>query len=175
MTQVQDKQPQDASKYPEQGIKVVKSVTINRPVDMLYAFWHDPSNYPSVLTYIQSAQRTGEKTAHLKLKLPGGAESEFDLEIYTDVPNEVISWRSLEGSDIQNACSIRFKPAPGNRGTEVQLTVEFIPPSGLIGQALMKLFGEAPAQYIGQYLRDFKQVMEAGEKATIQGQPSGRA
>jgi len=32
-----------------------------------------------------------------------------------------------------------------------------------------------PEQYIGQYLREFKQIMETGEKATTEGQTSGRS
>jgi len=175
MAQAQAQAPQESSKYPEKGIKVVKSVTINRPIEDLYAFWHDPTNYPAVMDYIQSVQVTGDKTAHWTIKLPGGIKSEFDVEVYTDVPNEVISWRSLEGSEIQNAGSVRFKPAPPERGNEVQLTVEFVPPAGAIGNALTKLLGDVPAQYIAKYLYQFKQKMETGETATIEGQPSGRS
>ncbi len=166
-------QPQDASEYPEKGVKITKSITIDRPVDELYAFWHDETNLPAIFGSVESVQVTGD-TKHWMVTLPGGMKTEFDLEIYTDVPNEVISWRSLEGSDLQNAGSVRFRPAPANRGTEVQLTVQFIPPAGVIGQAVVKLFGEVPQQYIGQYLREFKQQMETGEIATIDGQTSGR-
>jgi len=177
MAQVQSEQaqaPQESSKYPDKGIKVVKSATVDRPIEELYAFWHDPANYPTVMDYIESVQITGDKTAHWKIKLPGGIKSEFDVEVYTDVPNEVISWRSLEGSEVETSGSVRFRPAPPGRGNEVQLTVEFVPPAGAIGQALMKLLGDVPAQYIAKYLYQFKQKMETGETATNEGQPSGR-
>jgi uncharacterized membrane protein len=166
-------QPQDPSAYPDKGIKVTKSITIDRPIEDLYAFWHDLTNLPSVMDYVKSIQVTGD-TSHWTLQLPGGIKTEFNTEVYNEVPNEVIAWRSLEGSELQNAGSVRFKPAPGSRGTEVQLTVEFVPPAGAIGQAVIKLFGEVPAQYVGQGLREFKQNMEAGEIATTEGQPSGR-
>lgn len=158
----------------EKGIHVVRTVTIDRPVDELYAFWHDPTRLPQVFGYIESVEMIDTNRAHWVIKLPGDMKAEFDAEVYTDVPNEVISWRSLPGSQMDNAGSVRFRPAPGNRGTEVQLTLEFVPPGGRIGKALMNLFGEAPAQYIGQYLREFKQLMETGEKATTEGQTSGR-
>lgn len=170
----EQQKPQDPSAYPDKGIKVVKSITVDKPVEELYNFWHDPTNYPAVMDYVQSVQITGQNTAHWTVKLPGGIKSEFDAEVYTDVPNEVISWRSIEGSELQNAGSVRFRKAPAEKGTEVQLTVEFVPPGGVIGQAVSKLFGEVPAQYIGNYLRQFKQKMETGETPTIEGQPSGR-
>jgi uncharacterized membrane protein len=37
------------------------------------------------------------------------------------------------------------------------------------------LFGEEPKQQVHDDLRRFKQLMEAGEIATTEGQPSGRA
>jgi uncharacterized membrane protein len=158
----------------KQGIHVTRAVTIDRPVQDLYNFWHDPANLPQVMTYVESVQPIGENRTHWTLKLPNDATVEFDSEVYTDTPNEVISWRSLPGSQFQNAGSVRFRPAPAGRGTEVHLTVEFVPPGGRLGRAALKLFGDVPNQYIAQYLRDFKQMMETGEKATTEGQTSGR-
>jgi uncharacterized membrane protein len=158
----------------EKGVHVVRTITIDRPIEDLYHFWRETVNLPQVMQYIESIDMLGDNRAHWTIKLPGGMKAEFDAEKYTDVPNEVISWRSLEGADLQNAWAVRFRPAPDDRGTEVQLTVEFVPPGGAIGEAVFKLFGEAPSQYIGQYLREFKQVMETGEKATTEGQSSGR-
>jgi uncharacterized membrane protein len=169
-----DQTAENVSVPREKGIHVVRAVTIDRPVEELYNFWHDPTNMPQIFKYVESVQITGLDRAHWKVKLPGGSTTEFDAEVYTDTPNEVISWRSLPGSDLQNAGSVRFKAAPPNRGTEVHLTLEFVPPGGAIGKAILKLFGETPQQYIGQFLREFKQIMETGEKATTEGQTSGR-
>lgn len=167
-------QPGRVSVPHKQGFHITRAVTINRPADVLYRFWRDPGNLPQVIDYIDSVQLTGEKRAHWTIRLPGGIKADFDVEVYTDVPNEVISWRSLPESSIQNAGSVRFMPAPGGRGTQVELTLEVVPPGGPLGQAVLKLFGDAPQQYINQYLRQFKQMMEAGEKATTEGQTSGR-
>jgi uncharacterized membrane protein len=158
----------------DKGVHAVRAVTVMRPVEELYTWWRNPANYPSVMTFVKSVEYVSPERAHWTITLPGGITSEFDAEVYTDVPNEVISWRSLEGAQIPNAGSVRFKPAPGDRGTEVHLTLEFVPPGGAMGKALLSLFNEAPNQYIGQFLRDFKMVMETGEKATNSGQPSGR-
>lgn len=158
----------------EQGFHITRSVTINKPAQELYAFWRDPLNLPHVIDYIESVQVIGPSQAHWVVKLPGGLKTEFDVEVYTDKPNEVISWRSLPDSAIKNAGSIRFTPAAQGRGTYVHLTLEFVPPGGPLGQTVLKLFGDMPAQYIAQYLRDFKQIIETGEKATTEGQTSGR-
>jgi uncharacterized membrane protein len=158
----------------QQGVHVTRAVTINRPIEELYTFWHNLTNLPRIMNYVESVEVTAENRSHWTLKLPGDLKVEFDAETYTDVPNEVISWRSLPDAQVQNAGSVRFRPAPGDRGTEISLTIEFVPPGGPLGQAVLNLFGEIPAQYVGQSLREFKQAMETGEKASIEGQTSGR-
>ena len=83
--------------------------------------------------------------------------------IIADVPGEVITWRSLEGSDVDNAGAVRFERAPGNRGTIIKVNIEYNPIGGVIGAAVAKLFGEEPQQQLNDDLRRFKQVLEVGE------------
>jgi hypothetical protein len=98
---------------------------------------------------------------------------EWDATIIADVPNEVITWRSLEDSDVDNAGAVRFVAAPGGRGTIVKVNIQYNPPAGVIGAAVAKLFGEEPQQQLDDDLRRFKQVMEVGEvvvsDATLMG------
>jgi uncharacterized membrane protein len=158
----------------EQGVHVERSTTVFRPVEEVYAFWHDPARLAETIGAIRSADRVGDNRIHFQLDLPAGMESDFDAEVYTDEPNEVISWRSLEGSPVQAAAAVRFRPAPADRGTEVTLNVEFVPPAGALGKALLTLFGEAPNKFVDQVLRESKAMLEAGELPTTEGQPSGR-
>jgi hypothetical protein len=98
---------------------------------------------------------------------------EWEATIVADVPGEVITWRSLEGSDVDNAGAVRFERAAGNRGTLVKVNIQYNPPAGVIGAAVAKLFGEEPEQQLDDDLRRFKQVMEIGEvvvsDATLMG------
>src|SRR6185437_8031851 len=90
-------------------------------------------------------------------------EIEWDATIIADVPGEVITWRSLEGSDVDHAGAVRFEEAPGGRGTIVKVNFQYNPPAGVIGAAVAKLFGEEPEQQLNDDLRRFKQVLEVGE------------
>jgi hypothetical protein len=68
--------------------------------------------------------------------------------------------------------TIHFMEAPGGRGTEVKLFLEYTP-TGL-SAVLAKLFYEVTAQQLKETLRRFKQIMETGEFPTNDGQTSGR-
>ena len=156
------------------GIRVEKSLTVNRSPEELFRFWRNFENLPRFMNHLESVKNLGENRSHWVAKAPAGTTVEWDAEVYNEKENELIAWRSLEGADVDNAGSVRFKEAPGGRGTEVKVVLEYDPPGGIVGAAIAKLFGEAPDQQIDEDLRRFKQVMEAGEQATTEGQPSGR-
>lgn len=157
------------------GIKVEKSVAINKLPAELYSFWRNFENLPRFMNHLESVKTTGEGRSHWVAKAPAGKTVEWDAEIYNEKENELIAWRSLEGADVDNAGSVRFEPATGGRGTVVKVTLKYDPPGGVIGATIAKLFGEEPSQQIEEDLHRFKQVMEAGETATIEGQSSGRS
>jgi uncharacterized membrane protein len=79
------------------------------------------------------------------------------------IPARRRSWRSLLGSEVDNTGSVRFRPAPGGRGTEIRVELRYDPPGGKLGAKLAKLFGEAPEQQVASDLRRLKQVLETGE------------
>ncbi len=159
----------------KQGIKVVKSVSINRPADELYRFWRNFENLPRFMNHLDSVTVQGDQRSHWVAKGPLGKAIEWDAEVIGEQENEMIAWRSLEGADVPNAGSVWFKALPEGRGTEIKVTLEYNPPAGVLGAAVARLWGEEPNQQVADDLRRLKQVMEAGEIATTEGQPSGRA
>ena len=156
------------------GVKVEKSLTINRSPEELFSFWRNFENLPRVMSHLESVQVTGDNRSHWVAKGPAGTSVEWDAEVYNEKENELIAWRSLEGADVDNAGSVHFRPAPAGRGTELRVVLKYDPPAGVVGAALAKLWGEEPAQQIDEDLRRFKSMMETGEVPTTEGQPTGR-
>jgi uncharacterized membrane protein len=156
-----------------QAIKVEKTVTINKPQEELYRFWRNFENLPHFMKHLKSVTVLSDKRSHWLANAPLGATVEWDADMIEDRENEFISWASIEGADVDNSGFVRFRPAPGDRGTEVKVVIEYAPPGGVVASALAKLFGEEPEQQIGDDLRRFKMMMEAGEVATTEGQSKG--
>lgn len=156
-----------------QSIKVEKTVTINKPVEELYRFWHNFENLPHFMKHLKEVKVYDGQRSHWTTSGPLDGTVEWDADITEDRENELIAWTSVEGADVGNSGFIRFQPAPDNRGTEVKVVTEYNPPAGAVGAAIAKLFGEAPEQQLGDDLRRFKMLMESGEIATTEGQPKG--
>ena len=152
---------------------VRKSVTILQSRDLLYQFWRDFENLPRFMQHLEFVEDKGNGRSHWVAKAPAGRTVEWDAEIVEDKPNEMISWRSLPGSDVDNAGSVRFTDAPADRGTQITVSMQYDAPGGMLGAALAKLFAEDPAAQLRDDLRRFKQVVETGEVVLSDGSQEG--
>lgn len=140
-----------------------KAITINRQPAEVYGFWRDLENLPKFMRHVESVKATGQNRWHWQVSGPMGTSMEWDAEIASERANEFISWRSLPGAQVENHGAVHFKPAPGGRGTEVIVRLQYVPPAGAVGSGVAWLLGEDPGQQLYEDLRRFKQVMETGE------------
>src|SRR5215212_9604548 len=159
-----------------EGILVERTVTVNRPKEELYQMWRDFENLPRFMQHLESVSvdAADDGRSHWIAKAPLGKTIEWDSEVIEERENELLVWKSLPGSRVESVGRVEFRDAPGGRGTIVHVAMEYNPPAGSLGAAFAKLFGEEPDQQINEDLRRFKQIMETGEVATVQGQPTGR-
>jgi uncharacterized membrane protein len=152
---------------------VRKSVTILQPRELLYQFWRDFENLPRFMQHLEHVEDQGGGRSHWVAKAPAGRTVEWNAEIVDDKPNELIVWRSLPGSDVKNSGRVHFSDAPGDRGTEITVDIQYDAPGGALGVAIAKLFAEEPGQQLTDDLRRFKQVVETGEVVLSDGSQEG--
>ena len=149
------------------GFRVETSVTINASPEDLYRFWRNFENLPRFMSHLQSVKVIDDKRSHWVAKGPAGSDAEWDAEIINEIPNELIGWRSVDGSRINNAGSVHFTRTVGDRGTQVKVILRYDPPGGKLGALISKLFGEDPAHQVEEDLRGLKMIIEAGERASV--------
>jgi uncharacterized membrane protein len=155
-------------------IQIGSSVTIRRPLTAVYEFWRKFENWPHFMYHLQAVkQAAGYGRSHWIAKSPNGGTVEWDAEIVEERPNALIAWRSLPGGDVHHEGSICFREAPADRGTEIDVVLQYDATGGRSGSLIAKLLGEEPAQQIRDDLRRFKQVMETGEVVLSDGSLGG--
>lgn len=157
----------------QQGLKIERTITVNRSPEDLYAFWRNLENLPRVMSHLERVEPIDEKRSRWTAKAPFGQTVEWTAEIITDREPEAISWRSLEGSDVDTAGSVHFKRMDGERGTAVSISLKYDPPGGKLGATVASMFGRGLEQELDHDLHQFKSLMEAGEVPTTTGQPHG--
>lgn len=147
----------------KQGIHAKASCIVNHEPEEVYSFWRNFENFPRFMRHVESVEDFGDGRFHWVVKGPAGTTVEWDAILVADDPGTVITWRSLENADVDNAGAVRFERAPGGRGTIVKVNIQYNPVGGVLGAAVAKLFGEEPEQQLDDDLRRFKQIMEVGE------------
>ena len=156
------------------GVVVRRTISINKPIEEVFAFWRDFENLPRFMRHLESVTTDG-KRSHWVARAPAGRTFSWDAEIVEEKPNERIAWRSLEHADVRNEGVVTFERGPGGRGTTIRVSLTYAPPGGKLAAVVAKLFGEEPGQQVGDDLRALKQLLEAGEVPTVAGQPRGNA
>jgi len=155
---------QDArNDWMQRGIRVVQATTINRSIDEVYQFWRNVENFPRFMRHLESVQQVSGTISRWRAKGPAGMSVQWEAEIIEEREHESIAWRSLEGADVPNSGSVRFRRAPGARGTEIRVQLHYSPPAGALGQGIAWLFGEEPSRQIHEDLHRAKQLLETGE------------
>lgn len=145
---------------------VVRTVTINKPREELYAFWRDFANLPTFMDNVQRIDVLSDNRSHWVVKAPAGKTVEWDARLTEDVPGQLLAWEAAEDADVPNSGRVEFRDAQGDRGTIVAATIAYDPPAGIVGKIVAKLFQREPAIQARRDLRRFKQLMETGEIST---------
>jgi len=148
------------------GTKVEQSVTINRPVLEVYRFWRNFENLPRFMDHLEAVTVIDENRSRWVAKGPAGTRVEWDAVIHNEIDDELIAWRSLPGSEINNAGSVHFTPSADGTATEVRVALSYEAPAGKLGVAVARMLGEEPSKQVAEDLRRLKQVMDSADVTT---------
>ena len=165
--------PSTATLPYELGIRARAAVTIAQPRSEVFAFLRQFENLPRVMRHLKSVESMPRGRSHWVAEGPAGFEVQWDAEIINEIPDKLVAWKSLPGSDVDQAGSLRFCDAPGSRGTEIRVEMQYNPPAGVIGAYVARLFGREPEQEIAADLQRLRQFLETGEVASTEGQSRG--
>lgn len=156
----------------EEPVTLAQTVTINRSPEEVYRFWRQLENLPKFMRHVARVETLNATRSRWTVQAgPLGRAVEWESEIVEDRPNELIRWRTLPNGAAQHNGEVRFAPAPGNRGTEVHVRIEYRP---AYGTAVAALTYPLNRHTLREEIRRLKQMLEAGEVPRVKGQPSGR-
>src|SRR5581483_5573615 len=116
-----EKSPSTRKSLPGKGVRVCKSMTIERPTQELYRFWRDVEKAPLYILNLESVTATDNTHSHWVARMPGGKTIAWDAEITQEQPDSLIAWRIKGKSPLGNQGRVRFEPAGNQRGTVVTL------------------------------------------------------
>jgi uncharacterized membrane protein len=150
-------------------MKFVRTITINRSPEEVFASWRQLETLPRYMNHLVSVKVVNDKVSHWIAKAPAGRQVSWEAEITEEHANQFLAWHSRKGADVPNAGTVHFQHAPAGRGTEVTVSLECVVPAGILGRTVARFFGEEPSRQVEDDLRRFKSVLETGEAPSSGG------
>jgi uncharacterized membrane protein len=133
------------------GMIVERSIVLSEPPEKLYTFWRNFGNLSAIMPHVESVTVLTPTESHWVVKGPMGTRFEWDAEIISDRPNELISWRTMPGARVEHAGSVRFDRQEG-AGTCVRVAMQYDPPGGELAHVVAEVLGEDPGKRIEESL-----------------------
>ena len=142
------------------GMFVEKTIRVDAPVAMVYAYWRNLENLPQWMSHVREVRYIGADRYHWVVDGPAGKPVEWDSELLNVVENREMTWRSVEGSQVEHTGRVRFEE-DGN-GTRIHVVLRYYPPGGVVGHVVAKAFGVDPKTSMDDDLGRMKTAIETG-------------
>ena len=142
------------------GVYVERGVLVDAPVEQVYAYWRNLENLPQWMSHVREVRYQGGDRYHWTVDGPAGAPVEWQSELLNVVENQEMTWRSVEGSQVDHTGRVRFDSI--GDGTRVHVQLRYYPPGGMLGHAVAKAFGVDPASGMDDDLERMRIAVETG-------------
>jgi uncharacterized membrane protein len=142
---------------------VAHYVEVNAPVQACYDWWRPLDRLPEIFPDVRSVTPVDGSTDRTEWTVAGplGKSVSWQARIVEDAPPHTIAWSSVNSTDpdVENTGVVRFDDK-GNGVTGVEVSLNYDPPVGKLGEAVASLFAN-PQSKVEKAVAEFKVVIEA--------------
>jgi uncharacterized membrane protein len=151
--------------------EVRRSVDVEAPVDAVFEHWSRLDNIPRFLSRVREVRVHGDGRSTWIVDTPTGMRLQWDALTTRVLPGREIAWRSVPGTLVENAGTIRFRPN-GRGGTRVDVRLGYDPRTGVAGELMARIFGAGPDSSLDEDLARMKSYFERGPAAEDAAAPA---
>jgi uncharacterized membrane protein len=148
------------------AILLQKTLTIHAPLEHVYDFWSHYEQFPRFLPHVREVRRMTPDHSRWVVTGPLGISVWWEAIVTRLVPNEMLAWDTLPGSQVTHSGSVRFESA--NMSTRLDIQLTYTPPGGVFGHLVATLLGANPKHLMDRDLVCFKSLLEDG-KISVHG------
>jgi uncharacterized membrane protein/osmotically-inducible protein OsmY len=151
------------------AVDVQRAIHVDAPIGRVWELWTDIERWPRFMSHLKEVRRTGEGRSHWVAAGPAGTSVEWDAVTTQWIPEEVIAWKSVEGSTVEHSGRVLFR-RDDRGGTLIEVRMSYNPPAGAVGHTVASLFGADPESAMEEDLQRLKSLLEDGKTTGDRGQ-----
>jgi uncharacterized membrane protein len=146
------------------AVTVQKSITIDEAPERVFAWLVDWEHWPEWMSHVHEVRVNGgmseSQHTHWTVDGPAGTVVSWDAVTTRVIPDELIAWKTVDGSPIKHAGRIRLVPT--GDGTRVDVQLSYNPVLGAVGHTVAKFFSRDPKRQLDDDLARLKTTIETG-------------
>lgn len=148
---------------------VEKCIEVEAPLSMVYNQWTQFEEFPHFMHGVEEVKQLDDKRLQWRAEI-GGKIVEWDAEIFEQIPDRRVAWRSISGP--LNSGMVNFEAVGPNR-TKVFLKINYRPEGAI--EKIGSVLGVVGQRVEGD-LERFKEFIEdrGAETGAWRGQIEGR-
>jgi uncharacterized membrane protein len=104
-----------------------KTIEVDAPISTVYNQWTQFEEFPRFMEGVKEVRQLDDKRLHWVAEI-GGKRKEWEAEIFEQIPDQSIAWRSMGGA--KNSGQVLFRSV-GNNGTKICLRLNYDPEGAL--------------------------------------------
>jgi uncharacterized membrane protein len=150
-------------------ISAAAIATIKGDPGLIYRLWRDVEAAPKYVPHVRTVRPVDDRTSAWAVAFRDRSVAEVKVKIVSDTPGERVAWVLAPNPFCAARGETTFLASDVPLSTEIRTHVTVSHPGALPSSFTSILL----RRNLNQVLRSFKQLIETGEVATIQGQSSG--
>ena len=142
------------------AIDIRKTLEIDAPVEKVFDFFTDISNYLLISDKVVEVQNLGGDRFTKEMSV-GGVPVRLEERITRKVPNELVESRSEPNSALAYMKQLRLEKSGG--GTRLHILFSYNPPGGVMAHAVASVLGFDPKTLLDDLMVRAKSYLETGK------------
>jgi uncharacterized membrane protein len=148
------------------AVTLQKAINVVAPVEEVFAWLTDWERWPEWMSHVQEVSARGERgvqgeRTHWVVDGPAGTTVSWDAVTTRFVPQELVAWKTVEGSPVAHSGVMRFSRNEDG-STRVDIQMSYNPVLGAAGHAVASALRRDPKQQLDDDLARLKTAIETG-------------
>jgi uncharacterized membrane protein len=139
-------------------LRMRRSIEVAAPVEEVFDFWRNFSNFPKFMSYIRNVSVDDSGTLTWTAKAPGGTQLRWRTRVLAIQPNQKIIWKSIPGALVATEGIVQMHST--EFGTRLEIELLYAPPAGALGYAVAHILGFDPRGHFEKDLQKMKNLIE---------------
>ena len=145
------------------NVNIQLTQEVDKPREEVYNFWRNLENLPLFMQHLENVNALNDTITVWEAKMPVGMGNlRWKSTIVEEKENEILGWKSLPGSEIENAGKVEFEDV-GVGTTRLHVVLSYKAPFGIPGEGAARLINPIFEDMLREDVLSFKELIENRE------------